>query len=206
MDEKREQILIKSTELFLKLGIRNISMDDICREMGISKKTLYAYFENKSDLLEHIIKFTHERDHSKFMECKDSNLNAIDKLLKVSKMVSENIKVYNPTILYELEKYYPSLYQKFTNEKKEHVYQNVLSNIIQGKAEGLYRDDLNEEVVAMLYIQKLIGLQTEEFKLMKEYSLEKLFEVMFENHIRGIANQKGIEYLEKQKQSINNNK
>lgn len=205
MDEKLEQILGKSMQMFLKYGIRSVSMDDICREMGISKKTLYAHFENKSDLLEHIIRFSHQREHSQFMECKESNLNAIDKLLKVSQMVSENIKQYNPSILFELEKYYPALYQMFKAEKKEHIYQNVVSNIRQGKQEGLYREELDEEVVALLYIQKLIGLQSEEFRLMKEYNPEKMFEIMFENHIRGIANQKGIEYLEKQKESLKNN-
>ncbi len=189
--------------MFLKYGIRNISMDDIARELGISKKTLYVYFENKNDLLEKIVDFSDEHEKLQFEKCKDASLNAIDKLLMVSKMVYQSIKQFNPNILFELEKFYPELYQKFYSRKKEHIYQSVLLNLSQGIEEGLYRENLDKEVVAVLYIQKLVGLQSDEFKQMQDYSEEKLFEVMFENHIRGIANENGIKHLDEQKKLLN---
>lgn len=203
MDEKYIQIIKRASDLFLKCGIRNFSMDDIARELGISKKTLYIYFENKPNLLEKMIEFSDEHEKLQFEKCKDTNLNAIGKLLMVSKMVSQNIKQFNPNILFELEKYYPELYQKFYTRKKEHIYQSVLLNLKQGIEEGYYRENLDLEVVALLYIQKLVGLQSDEFKQIQNYSEEKLFEVMFENHIRGIANEKGISYLEEQKKLLN---
>lgn len=203
MDEKLEKILRASGELFKKFGIRNISMDDICRDQGISKKTLYQYVSNKNDLIEKILDLINQNEGQRHIERVKPAKTAIDQLLEVSKIVSENMKNFNPTITFELQKYYPQIFQKFIEEKRKSIYENIKRNLNKGIDEGLYRSDLDLEVTARFYVQKLENVHTSEFLKCTEFSIEKVFETMFENHIRGISNPKGIEYFEELKKSLN---
>lgn len=204
MDEKLEKILIDSAKLFQKYGIRSIAMDDICRELGISKKTMYQYVESKADLIAKILEYNHEQ-HEKTICDKHENLNAIDVLLEVSKRVCEDMQQFNPSITFDLQKFYPEIYKTLIEKKKIHVFDKIKYNIEQGISEGIYRPDLDVELVAQLYVQRLADFHNPEFIASGNISFEKVFRVMFENHIRGIANAKGIEYFENQKTNLNFN-
>ncbi|HPG32815.1 MAG: TetR/AcrR family transcriptional regulator [Lentimicrobiaceae bacterium] len=197
MDEKLGMILKTSGTLFRKYGIRSISMDDIAKELSMSKKTLYQYVENKTDLIEKLLKHVVSDSTSCITEG-DVPMNAIDILLQVSVRVSDEIKELNPSIAFDLEKFYPVLYRNFVNAKREHVYKKIKENLEQGGREGIYRTDLDADLVAKLYVQKLIDVHDPEFLSSVDFSQEKVFQVMFDNHIRGIANPAGLAYYEEQ--------
>jgi AcrR family transcriptional regulator len=197
MDDKMAQILKASGVLFLKYGIRSISMDDIAREMGISKKTLYQYVENKNDLIEKLLADFIKSSKACVTEG-SANLNAIDILLEVSVKVSQEIKEMNPAILFDLEKFYPALFRTFVQAKRDHVYTKIKENLEQGISEGIYRADIDAALVSKLYVKKLIDVHDPEFLSSVDFSYEKVFQVMFDNHIRGIANPVGLAYYEKQ--------
>lgn len=185
--------------MFRKYGIRSISMDDLARELGMSKKTLYQYVENKTDLIEKML--NHMIDTSTACitpETDRSEMNAIDILLAVSIKVSKEINEMNPAVAFDLEKFYPALYRNFVNSKRDHVYRKIKENLEQGMQEGIYRTDLDSGLVARLYVQKLIDLHDPEFISSGDFSFEKIFQVMFDNHIRGISNPAGLAYYEKQ--------
>jgi len=196
MDDKIDLILRTSGTLFRKYGIRSISMDDIAKELGMSKKTLYQYVENKTDLIEKLL--NHLISASPACVTDDSkNMNAIDVLLQVSVKVSEEIKEMNPAIAFDLEKFYPVIYRNFVQAKREHVYKKIKENLEQGIREGIYRSDVDSDLVAKLYVQKLIDLHDPEFLSSVDFSFEKVFQVMFDNHIRGISNPVGLTYYQK---------
>ncbi|MCK9618126.1 MAG: TetR/AcrR family transcriptional regulator [Lentimicrobiaceae bacterium] len=205
MDEKQKKILIESAKLFQKYGIRSISMDDISREMGISKKTMYQYFENKADLISKILNYNFEL-HS---QVEDAHIlekgNAIDILLTVSKKVCEELKEFNPSITFDLQKFYPEIYKQFFEKKRDHIFEKIKCNIKKGIEQDIFRNDLDIELVARLYVQRLADFHNPDFILSGEGSFEKVFKAMFDNHIRGISNAKGIEYYEKQKNNLNFN-
>jgi AcrR family transcriptional regulator len=205
MDEKYLKIIEGAYKIFIEHGIRNVSMDDLCRMMGISKKTLYQIVENKTDLLGKISSYIQEAIDERIKEIKDKNLNAIDYLLEMSKVSSESHFKINPIVTFEFRKYYPQVYDDYMTRKKEIILENIMQNIDQGIKEGLYRQDLNKEIVARLYFQKIEDFQNMSKEEIQDFSYNKIFEVMFENHIRGISNQKGIEYYEKQKAKLNFN-
>lgn len=202
MDEKFESILRKSALIFMKYGIRSISMDDICRELSISKKTLYQYVENKNDLVEKILDYVLIESHRS--ECKKEG-NAIDQLLEASRHVFETLRNFNPAVTFDLQKFYPEQYRKMQQKHHEIVYQDTVENLLSGIREGLYRENLEVELEAHLYATKLEKLTSIEFMTTQEFSFEKIFDVMFEGHIRAIANQKGLEYYESKKNSLNYN-
>jgi len=202
MDEKFENILRRAEEIFLKYGIRSVSMDDICRELGVSKKTLYQYVPNKKELIKVVLDYSIQEKLVKIFKLESKKANAIDFLLETSKMINKHHKEFNPSAIFDLEKYYPDLYKDFLQKRRVIILKWVKNNIHAGKKEGLYRDDLDIDLVALLYVQKLEDLTTSESLSMKKNSFSKIFEVMFENHIRGISNKKGVAYFEKKKAKI----
>lgn len=205
MDEKLERILSESLRLFKKNGIRSVTMDDVSKELGMSKKTIYQYFANKTELVEQVLSLMLTRESTVCLSEDERKMNAIDILLAVSRNVSKQMKDLNPINAFELQKYYPVLFREFVNRKREHVFEQVKKNFTQGIAEGIYRDDLNVELVTRLYIQKLEDVHNPEFLESVNFGFEKVFEVMFDNHIRGIANAEGLAYYEKQIKMSNTN-
>ncbi|NOX48810.1 MAG: TetR/AcrR family transcriptional regulator [Chlorobi bacterium] len=204
-DEKLDLIISGSYRIFTEQGLRNVSMDDICRSIGISKKTLYLYVDNKLDLLKKIVEYIRTQIHQRIKELEGRNLNAIDVLLEMSKIANTKHFRINPVISFEFRKYYPKAFEEFIFMKKELIIEHIIKNIKQGINEGLYRHDLNIEIVAHLYFQKIEDFHKLELDDLEDFSYRKVFEVMFENHIRGIANAKGIAYFEKQKEKLNFN-
>ncbi|MCF8302924.1 MAG: TetR/AcrR family transcriptional regulator [Bacteroidales bacterium] len=196
-------ILEGARELFRNYGLRSVSMDDICRYVGISKKTLYRFVENKAALIDKMIDLDMEEMGTIINEHKAGQQNAIDELLEQSKFVHQHINNIKPAFLYDLQKYYPHIHQRFMREKRKWIINHVIKNLRQGIEEGLYRTDLNLELVALLYSQKLEDMQNPEFINSGDFTFEKIFEVMFDNHIRGISNQDGIAYYEQQKSKLN---
>ena len=208
MDEKLEKILRESARLFSKYGIRSLSMDDICRELGISKKTLYQYVESKSDLISHILQSAYGEHGKKMLEFIEGEHNAIDELLAVSRKVCLNMQNFNPSIIFDLQKYYPEIYKKHYDAKMIAIFNDIQANLNKGISENLYRDDLNVDLVARLYVQKLEDVHNPTFLASMAIDVAtyaKIFHVMFDNHIRGICNTTGLAYYENQKQNLNFN-
>ncbi|MBK7213915.1 MAG: TetR/AcrR family transcriptional regulator [Bacteroidales bacterium] len=200
MDDKLKMILRESSHLFIKYGLRSLSMDDLCREMGISKKTMYQYVENKTDLIERTLDFVVQDAVFAVNTATEEGCNAIDQLLRVSRKVCTEMQHFNPSITFDLQKYYPEIFRKFNHSKKEIIFNQIVENMRRGIAEGLYRDDLPVELVARLYVQKLEYINDPDFLQSEDFSFTNLFQVMFDNHIRGISNPQGLEYYEKQLQ------
>ena len=204
--ESKYTAIIEGTyKIFTEHGIRNISMDDICRMLGISKKTLYQFIENKADLLKKINLYIQELIKKRMEELANTHLNAIDILLEMSKIANAKHFRINSMITYEFRKYYPRVFEEYLCIKKDLLIENIKKNLDQGINEGLYRQDLNKDIIAHLYFKKIEDFHNPELTDLQHFSFENVFEVMFENHILGIANQKGIEYFEKQKEKLNFN-
>jgi TetR/AcrR family transcriptional regulator, cholesterol catabolism regulator len=202
MQEKFDSILKESAKLFIKYGIHSLSMDDICRELGISKKTIYQFVTNKADLVEKVLNYVIDITINKTDDVLEG-ANAIDRLIGLSRSVCFNMQNFNPAITFDLQKYYSEQFRRFIQVKKESQYSLIVTNMQQGIDEGLYRKDLDISLVARIYVQKLEAILDPEFLRSDDFSFEKVFAVMFDNHIRGISNAKGIEYYENSQVSGN---
>jgi hypothetical protein len=121
----------------------------------------------------------------------------------VSKAIQDNFTDISPSVTLDLNKYYPEIYRKHVDFRIEFIFEKIKINLEKGIKQGMYRDDLSTELVARLYIRRLIDLHNPEFFPADQFSFETLFDVMFDNFIRGIANEKGILYYEQQKMKVN---
>lgn len=195
--EKPEEIYFKVLDMYKKYGIKSITMDDVSRELGISKKTLYTLVTDKKELVEKVVEHEFEFVKECFNEVfeKEGN-NAIDQLFEVNHFMRNQLKYHSPSFDYDLRKYYPDLYRKITDRKQHEMYESVLANMKKGKAEGIYRKDLNEEIIAKLYVTRIIHAHESAIISIEDFIAPEAYKQYFMYHIRGIANEKGIEILE----------
>jgi AcrR family transcriptional regulator len=173
-------------------------MDDICREIAISKKTLYQYVDNKATLVEKMLEYQGAEVGTLFLNIRSQGLNAIDTLLEFSKSLGLLLKEFkaNPALEFDLMKYYPDIYKDHSDRRNQVMSKYIRENIRQGIREGLYRNDLNPDLITGLYIKKMEDIMDPDFFPEGKYSYRLVFRTMFENHIRGIANEEGIRYFE----------
>lgn len=203
MNGKKEEILRKTHRIFHAFGIKSVSMEDISKELKISKKTLYQYVNNKTDLLQKVIDYQFTKDEDNIVQVITKDYNAIDTLIEVSRLINEELKEFKPNIImFDLKKYYPDILEYLIDKKRRYFYDYIKKNLEQGIKEGLYRDDLNIDLITKLYIRKMEDMHDPDGFLNGNVSFEKIFEVMFDNHIRGIANEKGINYYEEKRQTL----
>jgi TetR/AcrR family transcriptional regulator, cholesterol catabolism regulator len=202
MELKTRNIADRARGVFLKYGIRSVSMDDICRELGMSKKTLYRYFGNKSELVNKVLQQSLEDFESHINTIRINEQNAVDDLLGISRVIDEHMQGASLAISFDLQKYYPEIYRDYLVKKREFASGYLRQNIERGINEGYYRPDLNIGLIAKLYMQKIEDLHDPNYYKIDEKSYAEVFYVMFENHIRGIANENGIRYYEERKKRL----
>lgn len=197
MNEELKNILLKVRELYMKYGIKSITMDDVARELGISKKTLYQYVTDKDDLVGKFVDNEILMRQEEICKCFSTGFNAIEELFEISIYMNRLIRDQNPATEYDLKKYYPVHYQKTLKARKEGIYNYILLNLKKGKKEGLYRKDMNNDVIARLYLWRSEDATLAELFAAEEFTSIKLFVELLNYHIRGIATEKGIIVLEK---------
>lgn len=191
----KQQILNKSTALFMRYGIKSITMDDIARELGISKKTLYQYVENKSDLIGQIFQEKIRTEKQCMSDIREAATDAVDEILRIARYVIEELRQMSPTTMYDLRKYYRSTWRQMEALHQRHIYQLIRENLERGQAEGLYRQNLDVDIVAKLYVAKTSIVVDEELFPTQQYNIERLFEEYMMYHIHGVASAKGLALL-----------
>jgi len=202
LDEKFIPMLERITEMFLEYGIKNLNMDDISRKLGISKKTLYRFVDNKESLVAKIFEYENHKGKLFFDSLAQKPLNAIEKLFEVSIHVHQRMKHFNPMLVFELKKYYESLFENHMAEICSFLQIKMRMNLEQGISERLYRSDVNIDLAVTLYVNSLVEMHNMGFAKVNNVSIEQIFEVLFEHHIRAISTAEGLAYFEKRKKEI----
>lgn len=201
-EEELQDILDKVKDLFMRYGIKSVTMDDVSRELGISKKTLYQYVTNKEELVVKVLQYLHNQ--YKKEDCDMEGLNAIDALMKVHDMVNKMMQDHNPSMQYDLKKYYPDIYRKFYKGQSDDIYEKIVDNIKKGIREGLYRSEIDPNLVAKLYISRVGSMMDSEVFTVDEIKTPGFFLVVMELHIRSLATPKGLLILEEKLKTYNN--
>ena len=204
MEDKKLYIIKNVGKLYMKFGIRSVTMDDVANEFGVSKKTLYQYFSDKEDLVSQVIDY--------YLQNPILNLeahhqqNAIDSMFKIREHVAHIFKFYNNTIEFDLKKIYPKLYKKVHDAKRHRIFNNTVANIEQGIKQGLYRNGLNAEFIAKLQVGRMLYTLNPDYQIFKEneaHSLE-VFDETISYHMNAICTEKGLKYYKEQLNKIQN--
>ena len=205
IEEKKLKVLEAAGKLILKYGIKSMTMDDIARELGMSKKTLYQHVEDKNDLIKQIIQLDMEMDHNKICSIIDQNLNAIDESFEIFKSIVQNIADVRPNILYDLKKYHPEAYILHKEFMWTFSRKCVEQNLVKGIKEGYYRLDINTSVISTNYILMVMNIFENSEAFGKGMQPVKIYQEIFKYHVHAIASNKGRKYLSDNYASMNFN-
>lgn len=197
MNEDLQKILSRVHDLYIKYGIKSITMDDVARELSISKKTLYQFVTDKDDLVGKFVDNEINQRKDGICTCFKPGCNAIEDLFEISLFMNKLMKDYSPATEYDLKKYYPHHFEKIVTTREEGIFNYILLNLKKGKVEGLYRDEINEDIIAKLYLSRFESSRFNDLFSAEDFSSLKLFMELLTYHIRGIATKKGIAVLEK---------
>jgi DNA-binding XRE family transcriptional regulator len=197
VNEELKNILLKVRELYMKYGIKSITMDDVARELGISKKTLYQYVTDKDDLVGKFVDNEISMRQEEICKCFRIGYNAIEELFEISIFMNKLMRNQNSATEYDLKKYYPVHFEKTIKARREGIFNYILVNLKKGINEGLYRKEMNQEVIAKLYLWRSENTHFDELFTIEEFTSIKLFVELINYHVRGIATEKGIMILEK---------
>lgn len=192
-----DELLDKVSEMYLKFGIKSVTMDDVARELLMSKKTLYQFVKDKNELVEKVIDRLIEADDKQYCNIIRSERNAIEQLFDVSRHVQEIMNTVSSSARYDLKKYYPEHFSRLYLAKKDMMLNSVMANLEKGKKEGLFRQDFTSEYLARFYVSRIENTIEIEFFMDDSINEQDFFIEVFEYHIRGIASEKGLRFFEK---------
>ncbi|WP_242202949.1 TetR/AcrR family transcriptional regulator [Aestuariivivens insulae] len=191
----RDKILHNAGEMFLNYGFKSVTMDDIAHALGISKKTIYQHFDNKTKLVEATTMYVFE-NISEGIDCICAlEKNPIEEIYDIKRFVMNHLKDEKSSPQYQLQKYYPAIFATLKQKQFEVMQCCVKANLERGITLGLYRDTINIEFISRIYFNSMIALKDKDLFPLKHFSMNALMDYFLEYHLRGICSKKGLETL-----------
>ena len=191
----RNKIISKSEELFLSLGFKSVTMDDIANAIGISKKTIYAHFSNKTALVEVVIFETLDHIYEGIDKINASSINPIEELYDIKLFVMNYFRNERVPPQYQLKKYYPEIYERLQIKQFEKMHSSVENSLKMGVEIGLFRPDIDINFISRMYFNGMTGIR--DISIFPEEIFDKnyLFESYLEYHLRAIITKQGLNLL-----------
>ncbi|WP_378185783.1 TetR/AcrR family transcriptional regulator [Aquimarina sp. W85] len=191
----KEKIIEKANEMFLTLGFKSVTMDDLASEMGISKKTIYAHFQNKTKLVEATTEHLFCSICNGIDTILEENNEPIEELYAIKAFVMNHLKNEQASPQYQLNKYYPKIYNALKIKQFEVMQECVIENLKRGMSKGVFRKNIDVQIISRLYFIGMVGIKDQSMFPTTQFPMPNLMEDYLEYHIRGIATNKGLEIL-----------
>ncbi len=197
--EIRERITRKAAEMFIILGIKRVKMDTIAQKLNISKRTIYDNFRNKDALIRATIDLTQKELNDINNKIINNSENIIEAVLSLLQNGSELLAGINPQYYTDLKRLYPDIWKEKIEQSKEHSFKLILELLKKGKEQGIYRQEINEEIITLILTGQLYMLFEQKLFPAGKFSIVEVYENIIINMTRGVATNKGLELLEKHK-------
>lgn len=189
--ETKDQILNGANELFMRYGVKSITMDDIARHLSVSKKTIYQYFEDKEALVTAVADMEMNCQACKWEEIEKSSKDVIEFFMKASDMMKEEFGKMNPVLLYDLKKYHSNAWKRFEKYKVEHIYKQIKEMLEMGIQQGYFRKDIHVDILSKMRLSQIEMMFNPEVFPIGQYNLSEISTQLFEHFIYGISTLKG---------------
>ncbi|WP_026450913.1 TetR/AcrR family transcriptional regulator [Aequorivita capsosiphonis] len=193
----KDKIIRKATELFLKLGFKSVTMDDIANEMAISKKTIYTHFKNKTTLVRECAFSVMDSITTGIDQICALDSNPIEELFEIKKFIMQKLEDDQTSSQFQLQKYYPEIGKKLHQNQLEKMLESTQKNIKKGIDQGFYRKNLDSDFIGRLYFMGITGIQNEDLFPIEKFSSKYRTEEYLEYHLRGIVTPEGLITLNK---------
>jgi AcrR family transcriptional regulator len=196
----KQQIVEGAEKLFMQYGVRSVSMDDVAREVSMSKKTLYQHFSNKDSLVSEVSRQHMQKEQLQLKVVTENAQNAIEELHLLSGCMRENIIKMNPSLLYDLQKYHREAWDIFKEFKQNFVKGHLVNNLIQGIKEGYYRKEINPEILAIIRMESIEQIFNENIFPSSQFELFEVQMQVFDHFVHGLLTEKGKELYQQYQQ------
>lgn len=192
----KEDILKNAADLFLNLGFKSVTMDDIAQQMAISKKTIYAHFSTKSKLVKATVDYLIKEIDLGIAVLSSRKLNPIVETYEMKKYAMQMLKNEKSSPQFQLKKYYPEVYYPLQERQFEIVQRIVIENLERGITTGHYKGDIPISFVSRIYFVGMLGIKDKDLFPEDEYSNAKLMDYFLRYHLSSICTEKGLKTLD----------
>ena len=193
----KERIQQKARELFMRYGFRSVTMDEIAGQTGISKKTLYQFFEDKDALVEAVMRSELDYMQTQCTKQMKEAENAIEEIFLDMDAMEVVMDAMNPQIVFDLEKFYPKTFEKFKKHKNNFLLDIIKKNLERGIEEEVYRNDFDVDIIARFRLESAFLIFNPELFPHIKYSLNKVSTEIYYHYLHGIATPKGKKLIDK---------
>lgn len=202
----KKYIIEESDKLFCQYGFKSVTMDDIAKHLGMSKKTIYQNFADKNELVDILIADKLGNQSCKMNDFAKNAKNAIHEIFLTIADIKELMGALNPKLFYDLQKYHPKSWLKFRNFKEKNLLITIHNNLKRGIEEGLYRSEINVDILSQLRLDhSSIVFQEHDHYTMNKYNIAQVIIEITEHFLYGISNEKGLALIATYKKELQNN-
>lgn len=199
----KEIILEKATEMFLNLGFKSVTMDDIAAELGISKKTIYQHFENKTDLVEASTMHLFDTISCGIDGIREMGKNSIEEIFTIRSFMMQHLHNETASPFYQLQKFFPKIFSCLRAKQFEKMNNCMIENLQKGVDLGLYRPDINISFISRIYFTGLTGIKDGDIFPSSMFEVRDVTRQYLEYHLRAIVTEKGLKILSEFLKKIN---
>jgi len=194
-----ERIIEGGEELFLKAGIKSVTMDDIARHLGISKKTIYHFFKDKNELVIALVKKKLKEDEEQMEEIISKSTNVIEEMINMMKCSEDIMSRINPIVIHDMQKYHPEAWKEFQNFKSEVLVCTMAQLLEKGIKQGYIRPDIDVKIISLMRVHQLeLGFNPAVFPI-AEYNTWSVQQQFQEHFNYGVCTLKGFKLLDEYK-------
>jgi AcrR family transcriptional regulator len=196
----RGRIRQKADELFMRYGLRSVSMDDIANSLGISKKTIYQFFADKNELVDAVLEETLDYNKRNCEKNRSEAVNAIEEVFMSMEMIEQMFRHMHPSVIYDMQKYHPQAFSRFLKHKNDFLYNINTKNLERGIKEELYRAEIDIDIMSRYRVESMMIPFNPEFFSRQKNNLAEVEQQLIEHYLFGIASLKGHKLILKYQQ------
>lgn len=205
--EVKDYIINGADKLFCQYGFKSVTMDDIAKHLGISKKTIYQNFKDKNELINILIHDRIVNQDLQMNKCSQESENAVEEVFFGMQDMDFFLETMNPMLFYDLQKYHQEAWLNFMAFKEKEIGKKVMENLERGIAEGLYRNDLNLEIITRMRLDQVDVVFTQSGHYdTKKYSLASIMVEITRHFLYGICNNEGLKLIHKYDKELKDKK
>jgi AcrR family transcriptional regulator len=191
----RDKLISVALDLFLTYGTKRVSMDDICKNLGISKKTIYNFVSNKEELVQFVIEDYLSKDRETISKISASSENAVLEIINITEHSLNFIKKIGTSVIFDLKKYHPEIWDSTGRSHFSFIEEKIHQNLLRGQNEQLYRMEFNPQVIAKLYVYMSNCVVDEVNFPDDQFNRITLFREMIMYHLYAVVTGRGKELI-----------
>jgi AcrR family transcriptional regulator len=193
----KKKIILKALNLFLSLGFKSVTMDDLAQSMSISKKTIYQFFKNKNQLISSCTESIQKQLVETFKEIRKNADNPIVELFEIKKEAMKILGNTETAPQFQLQKFYPEIYEEIKDREFNLFKDNFQESLKRGIKSEYFRKEINIDFVTRIYLNGMRGVRDINLFPLNEFKVDEVIEDFIEYHLRAISTKKGLSLLNK---------